>query len=131
MIGGSGEQLTLRVLARHGDACNLFGDPATVQHKLDVLRQHCEAEGHDYNSIERTNLTSLLLARTETELQAKRDRLGVPTQFRGYALTVSQAIDLIGEYQQAGSQLFITSFVRNDWDSMELLTSEVMPRFAS
>jgi F420-dependent oxidoreductase-like protein len=71
MIGGGGEQLTLRVLARHGNACNLFGDPATVRHKLDVLRQHCEAEQRDYNTIERTNLTSLLLARTETELQGR------------------------------------------------------------
>jgi F420-dependent oxidoreductase-like protein len=130
MIGGSGEQLTLRVLARHGDACNLFGDPATVQHKLDVLRQHCETERRDFNSIERTNLTSLLLARTESELQAKRDRLGVPAQFRGYALTVAQAIDFIGEFQKAGSQLFITSFIRNDWESMELLAGEIMPHFA-
>jgi len=131
MIGGGGEQMTLRVLARHGDACNLFGDPATVQHKFDVLRQHCEDEKRDYNSIERTNLTSLLLARTEAELQAKRDRLGIPVQFRGYALTISQAIDFIGEYQQVGSQLFITSFVRNDWESMELLTNEIMPHFSA
>ena len=129
LIGGGGEQLTLRVLARHGDACNLFGDPVTVKHKLDVLRQHCEAEQRDYNTIERTNLTSLLLARSEAELQAKRDRLGVPAQFRGYALTVSQAIDLIGQYQQAGSQLCITSFVRNDWESMELLADDIMPHF--
>jgi F420-dependent oxidoreductase-like protein len=130
MIGGGGEQLTLRALARHGNACNLFGDPATVQHKLDVLRRHCENEERDYNSIERTNLTSLLLARTEAELQARRERLGVPAHFRGYALTVSQAVDLIGGYQKAGSQLFITSFVRNDWDSRELLAGEVMPHFA-
>ncbi len=79
----------------------------------------------------RSYLTSLLLARTETELQAKRDRLGVPAQFRGYALSVSQALDLIGEYQRAGSQLFITSFVHNDWESMELLAGEIMPHFAS
>ncbi len=131
MIGGSGEQLTLRVLARHGDACNLFGDPATVKHKLDVLRQHCDAEKRDFNTIERTNLTSLLLARTEADLQAKRDRLGIPAQFRGYALTISQASDLIGEYQTAGSQLFITSFIRNDWESMELFASDIMPHFAN
>lgn len=131
MIGGGGEQLTLRVLARHGDACNFFGDPDMVKHKLDVLRQHCEVEGRDYNSIERTNLTSLLLARTEAELQAKRNQLGVLTQFRGSALTVSQAVDLIGEYQRVGSPLFITGFVRNDWESMELLAGEIMPHFAA
>ena len=102
-----------------------------VKHKLDVLRQHCEVEGRDYNSIERTNLTSLLLARTEAELQAKRNQLGVLAQFRGSALTVSQAVDLIGEYQRVGSQLFITGFVRNDWESMELLAGEIMPHFAA
>ncbi|HTP10810.1 MAG TPA: TIGR03560 family F420-dependent LLM class oxidoreductase [Anaerolineae bacterium] len=129
MIGGSGEQLTLRVLARHGDACNLFGDPDTIKHKLDVLRQHCDAEQRDYNSIERTNLIGLLLARTDAELQAKLDRLGVPDPQRSLALTVSQAIDLVGRYQSVGTQLLICRFHRNDWESMELLADEVMPRF--
>ncbi len=130
MIGGGGEQLTLRVLARHGDACNLFGDPAAVQHKLAVLRQHCEAEERDFNSIERTNLTGLLLARTEAELQAKCQRLGVPDPQRDGALTVSQAIDLVGRYQAVGTQLLIGRFFRNDWESMELLAGDVMPHFA-
>jgi F420-dependent oxidoreductase-like protein len=130
MIGGGGEQLTLRVLARHGDACNLFGDPAAVQHKLAVLRRHCEAEGRDFNSIERTNLTSLLLARTEAKLQAKCKRLGVPDPQRDGALTVAQAIDLAGRYQAVGTQLLICRFFRNDWESMELLAGDVMPHFA-
>jgi alkanesulfonate monooxygenase SsuD/methylene tetrahydromethanopterin reductase-like flavin-dependent oxidoreductase (luciferase family) len=131
MIGGSGEQLTLRVLARHGNACNLFGDPLTVQHKLDVLRQHCEAERRDYNSIERTNLIGLLLARTDAELQAKLDRLGTPDPQRSAALTVAQAIDLVGRYQAVGTQLLICRFFRNDWETMELLAGEIMPHFAS
>src|SRR3954454_11870205 len=40
MIGGSGEQKTLRLVARYADACNLFGaPPAEIAHKLDVLRR--------------------------------------------------------------------------------------------
>lgn len=131
MIGGSGEQLTLRALARVGDACNLFGDPDLVKHKLEVLRQHCEAEGRDYDSIERTNLTGLVLARNDADLKAKRERLGIPDPFRGVVVTVPEAIDLVGRFQDAGSQLFICSFYKNDRDSMELLTSEVMPKFAA
>ncbi len=130
MIGGSGEQLTLRALARIGDACNIFGDPDSVKHKFDVLRHHCEAEGRDFNTIERTNLTSLLLARTEVEMKAKRERYALPDQFRGYALIVPQAIDLIGHYRDVGVQMFICSFIKNDWETMELLASEVMPHFA-
>ncbi|MFE9693260.1 TIGR03560 family F420-dependent LLM class oxidoreductase [Micromonospora sp. NPDC005806] len=57
MIGGGGEKKTLRLVARYADACNLFGNsPAEVAHKLDVLREHCAAEGRDYGSIEKTVL---------------------------------------------------------------------------
>ncbi|MDP9341561.1 MAG: LLM class F420-dependent oxidoreductase [Actinomycetota bacterium] len=54
MIGGSGERRTLRLVARYADACNVFGDPDTARHKFDVLRRHCEAEGRDYDQIEKT-----------------------------------------------------------------------------
>ncbi len=130
MIGGGGEKLTLRAVARWADACNLFGDPATVKHKYEVLRQHCEAVGRNYDSIERSNLTSLLLARNEAELKAKKERLALPDPFRGYAMTVAQAADLIGQYQMAGSQLFITSSYKNDFETLELLVWEIMPHFA-
>ena len=58
LIGGTGEQKTLRFVARYADACNLFfrmGDEV-VKHKLDVLRGHCEAEGRPYEEIEKTSL---------------------------------------------------------------------------
>jgi len=70
LIGGSGEQLTLRVVARHADACNLFGNPQEVAQKLEVLRRHCDHEGRDYDEIERTCLPTFLLARDETALKA-------------------------------------------------------------
>ena len=53
MIGGGGEKKTLRFVARYAQACNLFPTPE-VSHKLDVLRAHCEAEGRDYDEIEKT-----------------------------------------------------------------------------
>lgn len=61
LIGGGGEQKTLKLVARYADACNLFAAPgeeglAMLRHKLDVLQQHCELEGRDFNSIEKTVL---------------------------------------------------------------------------
>ncbi len=53
MIAGSGEQKTLRLVARYADACNINPGPE-IPKKLDVLRRHCEAEGRDYDSIEKT-----------------------------------------------------------------------------
>lgn len=55
MIGGSGEKKTLRLVAQHGDACNLFaGDLEVVRHKLEVLRRHCDDVGRDEAEIEKT-----------------------------------------------------------------------------
>ena len=57
MIGGGGEKKTLLLVARYADSCNLFGAGRdAVAHKLDVLRRHCDAEGRDYDDIEKTVL---------------------------------------------------------------------------
>ena len=54
LIGGAGERKTLRLVARYADACNIFGGPE-LPHKLEVLREHCAAEGRDYAEIEKTS----------------------------------------------------------------------------
>jgi F420-dependent oxidoreductase-like protein len=60
MIGGGGEKKTLLLAARYADASNVFGTtPADVAGKLDVLRSHCEAEGRDYDRIEKTVLAMM------------------------------------------------------------------------
>jgi len=48
LIGGGGEQVTLKLVAQYGDACNISGSLETIQHKFDVLKKHCEAVGRDY-----------------------------------------------------------------------------------
>jgi alkanesulfonate monooxygenase SsuD/methylene tetrahydromethanopterin reductase-like flavin-dependent oxidoreductase (luciferase family) len=53
MIGGGGEKKTLRLVAQYADACNLFNGP-DLEHKLEVLRQHCDAVGRDYDEIHKT-----------------------------------------------------------------------------
>jgi alkanesulfonate monooxygenase SsuD/methylene tetrahydromethanopterin reductase-like flavin-dependent oxidoreductase (luciferase family) len=58
MIGGGGEKKTLRLVAQYADACNFFGGPDMVAHKIDVLRRHCDAVGRDIREIEVTALLS-------------------------------------------------------------------------
>jgi F420-dependent oxidoreductase-like protein len=53
LIAGDGEKKTLRLVARYADACSLRPSPE-IPKKLDVLRRHCEAEGRDYEEIEKT-----------------------------------------------------------------------------
>ena len=129
MIAGGGEQFTLRVVARHADACNVFGDPAEVARKFAILRGHCDKVGRDYDTIEKTCLTSLLLAADESALKAKLDRLSASGPFRGFAGTVASVTDLVGAYRDAGADLLIHSAFRNDMETHELLASEVMPNF--
>ena len=58
MIGGSGERKTLKLVAHYADACNVFGDAATVRHKVDVLHQHCADAGRDPREITITQLST-------------------------------------------------------------------------
>jgi F420-dependent oxidoreductase-like protein len=59
LIGGGGEKRTLRLVARYGDACNLFGGPDDVRHKLDVLERHCADVGRDPAEITKTVLLTV------------------------------------------------------------------------
>jgi F420-dependent oxidoreductase-like protein len=131
MIAGGGEQMTMRAVARLADACNIVGsEPAEVKHKLDVLRRHCDAAGRDYDTIEKTHVQHWLLARDAAAVAAKRERLAARGPLRGFVGTVSEAIELIGQYQDAGVELLINSDQRNDVETRELFASDVMPHFA-
>jgi F420-dependent oxidoreductase-like protein len=64
MIGGLGEKKTLRLVARYGDACNLFTfiGMEALGRKLDVLRRHCDDVGRPWEEIERTTLGTVHLS---------------------------------------------------------------------
>jgi F420-dependent oxidoreductase-like protein len=57
VVGGSGERRTLRLAARYADACNLFGEPDVVRHKVAVLHAHCDDAGRDRSAVQITHLS--------------------------------------------------------------------------
>ena len=78
MIGGGGEKKTLRLVAKYADACNIPGmDPGAVQHKLDILRQHCEREGRNYDDIEKTVITVMNVGRDGSQAGELVEQLGL------------------------------------------------------
>jgi F420-dependent oxidoreductase-like protein len=97
LVGGSGERRTLRLVARHADACNLFGDAATVRHKLAVLRAHCEAEGRDPAAISVTHLAP-----------ARVVAAGEPREGQG-AASVAEHVGRYRELAEAGVQTAIVA----------------------
>jgi F420-dependent oxidoreductase-like protein len=70
LIGGGGEQVTLKLVAQYGDACNVRGEINTLQHKFDVLKHHCETVGREYSSIHRTATASCSIADTDEKAQS-------------------------------------------------------------
>ncbi len=114
LIGGGGERRTLRLVARYADACNVFGtDPDQLKHKYDVLRRHCESEGRDYDSIEKTLLTAVSI----TPDGARR------------SLTPDLMVERLGRTTEVGAQHAIFS-VRDvhDLSKLELIGHSVIPQ---
>jgi F420-dependent oxidoreductase-like protein len=113
MIGGGGEQKTLRLVAQYGDATNVFGGPEGIHHKWEVLRRHCEEVGRPFDEIERSTLQGVNVSRDGS----------------GGTETPDQVIDRFGELGDAGAQHILFS-VRDIWqtDKLELLGSTLLPQ---
>jgi alkanesulfonate monooxygenase SsuD/methylene tetrahydromethanopterin reductase-like flavin-dependent oxidoreductase (luciferase family) len=115
LIGGSGERRTLKLVARQADACNLFGDPEMVAHKLAVLDRHCEAEGRPRESIRVTHLSTALVGGSRAEVNAAVDRLrprGASPEALASRVNAGTVEDHIGRFRQlaeAGVQTAIVS----------------------
>ena len=66
LIGGGGEKVTLRLVARYADACNIGGGIDSVRHKEAILQEHCRALGRDDREIERTTIVGAVVIRDST-----------------------------------------------------------------
>ena len=114
LIGGGGEQKTLRLVAQYADACNFFarlGDDV-VRHKMDVLRQHCEQVGRSYAGIEKTTLDTVRITRDG----------------RDDSRTPAAAIEYFAHLAALGiDQAIINSPQVSDPEFFDILGSEIIP----
>ncbi len=115
LVGGSGEQKTLRLAATYGDACNLFGEPDIIKHKVDVLHRHCDQIDRDPTEVEITQLSPILSATDTKQLQARIDELR-PSSVSAHrfiegrnAGTVTEHIDRFSRLAHAGVETAIVS----------------------
>jgi alkanesulfonate monooxygenase SsuD/methylene tetrahydromethanopterin reductase-like flavin-dependent oxidoreductase (luciferase family) len=67
LVGGGGEKVTLKLVARYADANNVGGGPASVKRKDAILVQHCETVGRDPAEIERTTNVGTVIIRDSRE----------------------------------------------------------------
>jgi len=132
LIGGNGEKVTLRLVARYGDLCNVSGDSASVERLFAALRAHCAAVGRPYEAITRTIYTTVIVGRDAAEVAAKRARLA-PFIPRDGALfgTPEELIEAFRAYARVGAQYAI--FRTPEWIEVEplrLFAEQVIPALA-
>jgi F420-dependent oxidoreductase-like protein len=70
LIAGGGEKVTLRLVAKYGDACNIMDSPEVLKRKYAALQRHCEEVGRDYNTIHRTATTVVIIRDSDEEARA-------------------------------------------------------------
>ncbi len=133
MIGGSGEQLTLRVVAKHADWWNGGGALETYAHKLDVLRGHCDAVGRDFDTIRKTWQCECI-AVAPTEEGARRMAQASPFYTNDESALIGTPAQVTAQIRQWAAlgvthlQLRFVDFPRAD--GVTLFMDEVMPQFA-
>jgi len=138
LIGGAGEKRLLRLVAEHADIWNCPNNAALeLEHKLEVLKQHCAAFGRDPATIEVSEQTIVVLGRTEADLRSKlqfaKRALGAifdidKTALRG---TPDQLIEAIQARSRQGVTFFTMMFGDlNQPETLELFAEKVAPAFA-
>ncbi|HET9497458.1 MAG TPA: LLM class flavin-dependent oxidoreductase, partial [Candidatus Limnocylindria bacterium] len=132
LVGGGGVRKTLRIVARHADACNLGGGFERVQHKESVLLQHCADVGRDPAEIERTaNLGVVVIRDTAEEAKRVLGELAAhnggarswPNQLVG---TPESVAEVLRQFAGIGYRHVIAGFPAPvDTETMERLAGEV------
>ncbi len=136
-IGGGGEQVTLKLVAKWANACNIMGDTATLQHKLGVLRNHCETVGRDYNEIVRSSGLGAHIINPGDDPEAATARVRGNMSYADYTRwfkvgTPQQIVEEIGQLADAGIQYIILylPLLAYDHEQMQRFVEEVAPHVA-
>jgi alkanesulfonate monooxygenase SsuD/methylene tetrahydromethanopterin reductase-like flavin-dependent oxidoreductase (luciferase family) len=132
LIGGGGEQLTLRLVAKYADLWNIPGGSLeNYAHKLQVLRGHCDAIGRNYDDIVKTwSAECIAVAPTEAEART----IAAQSPYNNYPIvgTPDQVADKLRAFVDLGVTYFVVRLIDfPDNTGLQLFMDEVMPRLNS
>lgn len=134
VIGGSGEQVTLKLVARYGDANNVGGGIANVKRKDAILVQHCETVGRDPAEIERTTGLGTVVIR-DSRVDAERVQREIAARNGGAEIWKDQPVgtpedvaEKIAPFLDIGYRHLIAGFPSPyDEETMTRFATEVRP----
>jgi F420-dependent oxidoreductase-like protein len=134
-IGGGGEQLTLRVVARYADCSNFGGRPDEWARKCEILKEHCRAVGRDYDEIRKTWSPEVFVRESEEEVTAAGTRSLWGEEVESWRAgnlvgTPEQVAEKVQAYVDLGCRGFVPWCADYpDTTSLELFAATVMPEF--
>ena len=137
-LGGGGEKVTLKLAAQWGAGCNVGGGRLElVKQKLDVLRQHCDTLGRDFDEIVRSTNMNIFLLEDGADPEKATAQVRGARSYEEYTrdafvLTSAQLVEHISKLTELGVNYVITYFPRVAYDHTMLnrFASEVIPAFA-
>jgi F420-dependent oxidoreductase-like protein len=106
LVGGGGEQRTLRLVARHADMSHWFGSLADIKRKSEILDRYCEEEGRDPASITKTMGSPVVLVENEGHAKSVMERMPPERRVMFTPATPEQAAEILQDYIAAGIQGF-------------------------
>lgn len=145
-VAGGGEHKTLRIAAEYADATNFDGSPEGFERKSEILREHCEQVGTDFDAIVRSANYNVVIGRDEAEVEERLD--GIRARFEQAGLTPAKAqeqvdglrtqpavgtaeqiTEVLAGMQERGMTYAITYFAEAAYDTsgIELFEDEVIP----
>ena len=133
LVGGGGEKRTLQLVARYADMTNIFGDAATVAHKVDVLHGHCEAVGRDPAEVTVSRLSTLVLTASAEETASTRDFLRQVTGEEPTTSDIGTPDELVARVEElaaAGVQYFVFNMPTGSPDTVRQVGELLVERFA-
>jgi F420-dependent oxidoreductase-like protein len=138
LIGGGGEQLTLRAVAEFADRWNVPSTgPTAYEHKLSVLRDHCDDLGRDYDDIDKTVVHWAVIDETTEAAHDRYERLQSDTaagptprdEHRGLVGTADDVIAELEAYEELGLDMYMLKLPKHDEKTLDLFVEDVMPSF--
>lgn len=137
-IGGGGEQVTLKLVAQYGNACNVGGgNPEVIRSKLAILREHCARLGRDYDAIIKSTNANIVFLKPGDDLAAATERVRATYRWSVEELernaivgTPEQVAERLQAAVDAGATYLITYFPRiaYDHEPLQIFAEEVAPR---